>query len=132
MAVLRAPIHIIELLLSRGGTVLHGQLIHHAASREGDDRLRVLDLLLSRKAPGLNEIMYHNSPESFDMLKEFGLGTPLHLAAEKGHTDVVQYLLGKGIDTETRDSRGRLALDRALRHEHSEVVELLRPFSAAS
>jgi ankyrin repeat protein len=132
MAVLRAPVHIIELLLSHGGTVSHGQLIHYAASREEDGRLKVLDLLLSRKATGLNEIMYHNSPESFNMFKDFGLGTPLHLAAEKGHIDVVQYLLQKGVDTDLRDSCGRLALDRAQRNKHSDVVELLRPFSTTS
>jgi ankyrin repeat protein len=119
-------------LLSRGGTVTHGQLVHYATSREGGDRLEVLELLLSRQAPGLNKIMYHDSPESFNMLKDFGLGTPLHLAAEKGHTDVVQYLLRKGVNPKTRDSCGRLALNRAQRNEHSNVVKLLRPFSTAN
>jgi hypothetical protein len=81
MAVLRAPVHIIELLLSRGGTVSHGQLIHYAASREEDDRLKVLDLLVSRKAPGLDEIMYHNSPEfSICSRKELTPISEIHVA----------------------------------------------------
>jgi hypothetical protein len=45
MSVLRAPINVIELLLSLGGTVPHEQLMRYAASREGDDRLKVLNLL---------------------------------------------------------------------------------------
>jgi ankyrin repeat protein len=131
MAVLRAPKHIIELLIDRGGEVSHGQLIQYAACRKGDDRLKVLELLLSCDAPGLDEIMYHNSPESFDMFRDFGLGTPLHLASENGHIDVVQYLLARGVSTTTRDSCGRTPLDCAQRNGHIGIVELLEPFSVA-
>ena len=131
IAVLRAPKHIIELLVDRGGNVSHGQLIHYAACRKGDDRLKVFEVLLSCDAPGLDEIMYHNSPESFDMFRAFGLGTPLHLASENGHIEVVQYLLARGVNTTTRDSCGRTPLDYAQRNGHIGIFELLQPFSVA-
>ena len=129
MAVLHDLIHIIELLLKRGATSLHGQLIHYAACRKGDDRLEVLELLLSHGAPDLDEIMYHKSPESFNMFKDFGLGTPMHLASENEHTDIVQYLLARGVNATTRDSCGRTPLDHAQRNGYFNVVELLQPFS---
>lgn len=132
IAILRASVHIIEILFDRGGMVSHGQLLHYAARREGADRLEVLDLLLAKQAPGLNNVMYQDSAESFHMFSNFGLGTPLHLAAEKGHIDVVQYLLDKGVDIEIKDSCDRPAIDRVRRNHHFDIVEILHLLSAAT
>jgi ankyrin repeat protein len=53
--------------------------------------------------------------------------TPLMHAAEKGHTAIVKYLLGRpGADLETRTEGGReTALDIACRMGHLDVVKLL-------
>ena len=61
------------------------------------------------------------------MFENFDLGTALHLAAKKGHIDVVQYLLARGVDTKIRDSSGQRALDRAKRNEHINIVKILQP-----
>ncbi len=52
--------------------------------------------------------------------------TPLLLAAERRHMEVVKLLLGRdAVDPCSKDSWGRTPLSRAARQEHKEVVKLL-------
>jgi len=51
--------------------------------------------------------------------------TPLALAAEKGHHDVVKALLDKAADCHVEDADGETALLKAQREGHDSVVELL-------
>lgn len=60
----------------------------------------------------LNDMMYQSSSDSFNMLKAFGLGTRIHLAATQKRLDVIRRLLAKGVDTEA-SPRGSLAIDCA-------------------
>lgn len=51
--------------------------------------------------------------------------TPLHLAAAKGHLDVVRVLIDSGVGKETGSSMGRTPLHLAASHGHMEVVLFL-------
>lgn len=46
-------------------------------------------------------------------------------AAQKGHTDIVQELLGKGTDANTKNTKGLTALMLAAQNGHTETVSLL-------
>ena len=114
-----ASLQTIELLFEYGGSIEHGQLLHYTAARKKPDRLRVLDFILSKGARGLNSLRHEHRPYNFAMLKSFGLGTPLYVAADEGLLDTVQYLLSHSADPTVKNSRGHLAIDeaeKALRH----------------
>jgi ankyrin repeat protein len=57
--------------------------------------------------------------------KEQGLGSALHAAASKGHSEIVSLLLKRGADEGLKDSKGRTALDKAKIVYHEHVVALL-------
>jgi ankyrin repeat protein len=61
---------------------------------------------VERGAP-INDIKYEHDPISYVERKLFGLGTPLHQAAELGKRDIVNYLLEQGADPLKLDSRGK-------------------------
>ncbi len=52
--------------------------------------------------------------------------TPLHWAAEKGHLDVVKYLVEKGADVKAANNDGRTPLNMAARNSHLDVVKYLK------
>lgn len=129
IAVSRASFPMIKLLFSHGGTVQYGQLLQYAVKRDAADRLEVIDFLLARGTP-INDIMYQNRLTNYYQQRAFGLGTPLHRAAEMGKLDVVELLVRRGADPLIRDARGKLAVERAERNGHDEIAALLRPLSA--
>ena len=51
--------------------------------------------------------------------------TPLLHAAQFGHSDVAQLLLGYGADTEVRDKYGLKPLSYAEERMHQDIVQLL-------
>jgi ankyrin repeat protein len=73
--------------------------------------------------------MYQNHLHSYFYHRAFGIGTPLHNAAELGKLDLVDFLLGRGADPLIPDARGMLAVERAEQNGHTDVVERLRPLS---
>ncbi|KNG89120.1 Ankyrin repeat protein [Aspergillus nomiae NRRL 13137] len=112
LAVESAPISVIHFMLSRGGNVQQGQLLHHAVERP-TDTIEVLGLLIEKGAP-INSAMYDDYP-SWALLFFTGVGTPLHKAAELGKVDVVRYLISQGADQSINDANGRTAIECARR-----------------
>jgi ankyrin repeat protein len=51
--------------------------------------------------------------------------TLLHLAAEKGHTDVVELLIEKGAVLSAHNAQGESPLDVAIRYGHKKVANIL-------
>ncbi len=129
-AIMRAPFTIIKILFDHGGSTRHGQLLQYAIYREETDCLEVLDFLLDRGAP-INDVMYQNRVQDYLMQMAFGLGTPLHKAAECGRLDVVKHLVKRSADPLIPNARRQIALELAESNGHSEVVEYLLPLSVS-
>ncbi|RMJ21689.1 Ankyrin repeat protein [Aspergillus sp. HF37] len=127
IAVREAPLAIIKLLLQRGGSIECGQLLHYAVARDEPDYLEVLDFLLNKGLSAhINRVMFTNDRISYEWQKAFGIGTPLHHAADDGKLDLVDALISWGADPSVKDERGKLAIDRSRWNERMEVVERLR------
>lgn len=123
LAVESAPVSVIHLMLSRGGNVQKGQLLHHAVERQVDT-IEVLKLLVEKGAP-LNATVYDDYP-SWALFHFMGLGTPLHRASELGKADVVRYLISKGANLKIEDAKGRTPLECAEISNRWEVIEALQ------
>ncbi|KAJ9293833.1 hypothetical protein DTO271G3_7460 [Paecilomyces variotii] len=123
----------LQLLFNRGGTILRGQLLHHAAERELSDRLDALKFVLEIGGlKSINNLIYQDSLDDYLMNMYSGLGTPLQLAAGKGSLDLVKLLVDRGADPLIKDPTGQIALRWAIRRGHTEVAEFLRPLSIPS
>ncbi|GLJ55961.1 hypothetical protein SUGI_1201330 [Cryptomeria japonica] len=59
-----------------------------------------------------------------------GLNSPLHFAAAKGHSEIVNLLLEHGADVNSRNYCGQTALMQACRYGHWEVVQTLLLYKA--
>ncbi|KAJ6088408.1 Ankyrin repeat protein [Penicillium sp. IBT 16267x] len=121
-AVKSAPISVINLMLSRGGDVQKGQVLHHAIERRSET-IEVLKVLIENGAP-INATMYQDHYPSWRLFYFMGLGTALHKAAELGKVDVVRYLISEGADLSIKDANGRTAMECAQIRGQSEVMKV--------
>lgn len=110
---------VVDILFSKGVDPSCGSLLHWAVRREQSDALDVFCRTAEEGAPIEDRKPYlENAP--------LGGGTPLHLAAKLGKTDIVRYLLDKGADACCLDSNKDSPRDLAERKGHSVVGEMLK------
>ncbi|KAL5442556.1 hypothetical protein PMIN07_004805 [Paraphaeosphaeria minitans] len=124
-AMLAAPLETIEALFQKGANPLCGQLLHYAVLRDLPDALEVVRQLVEKDVP-VNELKYENERKTYIERELFGLGTPLHRAAEFGKGNIVEYLLKMGANPLKLDSRGRTPRFWAERNGFEEVVRILK------
>ena len=108
----RRHIDILLYLINRGADVNkkdgRGRTALHYASERGD--FKVAEALLSKGA--IDE-------------KAWNQCTPLMLAAERGHIDILLHLINHGADVNKKDGRGRTALHYASERGDFKVAEAL-------
>lgn len=52
--------------------------------------------------------------------------TPLHIAAYRGHMEMVKFLLSKGAEPSRRNKQGKTPEELARRYRHGDIADLLR------
>lgn len=124
-AMLAAPLDLINYLFSQGANQHCGQLLHWAVIRDNVDALQLVRRIVELGVP-INEIKYENDPEGWSARKWFGLGTPLHRAAEFGKVDIVKYLLEAGADPLKLDTKGKTPRYWAETCNFTEVALILK------
>lgn len=108
VAVRDAPFSVVEMLLAHGGNVERGQLLHWAVGRRLDDRTTMIEFLLQKGLP-INAVEYHDRPDVYLLRQDvFGIGTPLHSAANIGAEDSLRVLISHGARLDIKDSHGCL------------------------
>lgn len=125
MAVMKASMSTLQLLLKWGADVHRGQLLHFAVRRDRQDIRVVIDWLLGLGL-SITSRQYENDPASWLENKAFGMGTPLHIAVQRGDMDTAQYLIAKGADINKLDSIGRSAREIAESKDFTDIVEMLK------
>ena len=56
---------------------------------------------------------------------DYDMRTPLHIAVNHGHIDVVQYLLSEGANVHAKDKNGETPLHLAIKNNAKEIVCIL-------
>ena len=69
-------------------------------------------------------IQAHLTPETVNTRDE-SYNTPLHIAAQEGHEDVVTYLIKNGAYIDVYNASGKTPLHKAAKHGHDAIVKKL-------
>jgi len=102
-AVLTGSVEIVEMLLSHGGDLNRGQVLHWAVERH-EGTCKVLTMLLEQGASP-NEVEFGGVLPIWSVLQV--LGTPLHKAVTLDKRDVIEMLLKYGADPDKKDTSGK-------------------------
>ncbi|CAF1104808.1 unnamed protein product [Adineta steineri] len=86
--------------------------LHIAAMSENDERVEVLKYLIEKVGIEVNAIGGRRL-------------TPLHIACEYGHLDVVKYLVQKGASPTLRNAQLFNCLEISIQKQHEEIVKYL-------
>ncbi|TLD11926.1 hypothetical protein PspLS_11340 [Pyricularia sp. CBS 133598] len=114
-----SPVESVRLLLQRGAEVKETAAMVAAAD---NGRVDVLDLLIEY---GLGVNYIPNDWLHDNMAGQDDWGAPLHVAAARGHVEVVKALLKRGADKELRNGVGRTPRQTAELFGHRDCMSLL-------
>ena len=109
-----APLPVVKLLLTHGGTVTDTDAVAQAVIghvRGTPDRLEVVEALLDNGAP-IDEYAYVNYEKCQNLVLIEGLENGLHRATRAGKRDMVELLLKKGADKSKNTGRVSVNRDR--------------------
>jgi len=96
----------------------------HRAARDGD--LEAAENLIIQGRADVNSLTNNSYYSNYTSAQE----APLHLAAQRGHKDVVQLLLSHSAEVDLTDKNGWTALQWAASRGHKDVVDVLLRHSA--
>jgi len=81
-------------------------------------------LAIAGDIEGLKALVRNRPETDVNVMDEYGY-TPLHLACDRGKSEVVEWLLGVGADTAIKDQDEFTALQLARIAEHDDIVAML-------
>lgn len=112
------------MLLSKGGDVLRGDVLHWAVERRDSDTCEVITLLLEKGAPP-DHLRFGGIEPEWSVYKKDGLGAALHRAVAFNNLDVIDVLLKHGADPGVRDTNGDTAEQVAKKTGNQGAIGLL-------
>lgn len=122
-AALWGKVEIVKLLLSYGGDVKRGDVLHWAVERD-DNTCEILTLLLDHGAQ-LDRLRFDGREPRWSVFGVKGLGTPMHRAVARGNVDAVSLLLERGADKKIKDTHGRTVVQLAAEVGNPEMISIL-------
>ncbi|KAJ7932493.1 ankyrin repeat-containing domain protein [Mycena leptocephala] len=107
-----------------GETGGFGSSVSSMARPEDESDASLHGLAISNDLQGLVSLLQEDPDVNLDARDDFGY-TPLHLAADRGHLSIVQFLLEKGADRTIKDEDDLSAVELAHAAGHERIVQLL-------
>lgn len=122
-AALWSKVEILKLLLSYGGDVKRGDVLHWAVERD-DNTCEILILLLDHGTQ-LDRLRFDSREPRWSVFGVKELGTPMHMAVARGKTDMISLLLQRGTDKNIKDTHGRTVVQLAVELGDPEMISIL-------
>ncbi|KAJ7071122.1 ankyrin repeat-containing domain protein [Mycena amicta] len=109
---------------SGGGSGGFGTSVSAMSRPEAAEDRSLHGLAVSNNLQTLTALVEQDPSIDLNARDEFGY-TPLHLAADRGHDSIVEFLLRKGVERRIQDEDGLTAVELAEAAGHESVVRML-------
>ena len=103
----------------------NGETILHLVCR-GQRRLQLRPAPRSDNYYAVAQMLFFNNQACANSRNNAG-ETPLHVAAQNGHSKIIQLLLNHGADLKAEDKSGKTALDHGILNNYDAVTGILSP-----
>lgn len=113
--------------VTRTKSVFYGKNIPDDAGAKVEAWLHPLILCTAAARGDIDKVKYFVEEKQFDPKEsDYDGRTPLHLACEEGHIDVVKYLVSIGVDVNTQDRWGNSPMRGALSANRKDISNFLK------